>query len=221
MKLKFLGHAGFEVTAEGKTLLFDPFLQGNPLAPVKPETVNADYILVSHGHDDHLGDAVSIARRNKALIIATAELAGKCAREGAQTHAMHIGGVHEFEFGTVRITPALHGSGIPGGQACGFIVNFYGKTLYHPGDTGLFSDMALLGRLAALDVALLPIGDNYTMGIDDAVEAVKMLNPRLAVPMHYNTWPVIAADPSRFKARVEAETATRVTILEPGQETDV
>lgn len=215
-ELKFLGHACF-LLREGKSaVVFDPFLTGNPVAAATADQIDCQYILVSHGHEDHLGDAVSIAKRTGATIIATAEIARSCGEKGAQTHAMHLGGKHNFDFGYVRITPAFHGAGIPGGHACGFIVNFFGKTIYHTGDTALFSDMALLGRLESIDAALLPIGDNYTMGPGDAAEAANMLQPRQVIPMHYNTWPIIEQSPESFKKDVEARFHIPVHIMKPG-----
>lgn len=217
MKLRYLGHACFAMEDQGKSLIFDPYLDENPLSPVKAQDVKADYILISHAHFDHMGDAASIGKRSDALVISTAEVAGELNKQGLRAHALHIGGKHIFEFGFVKATVAFHGSGIPGGHACGFIVNFYGKTVYFSGDTGLFGDMKLLGELEPLDIALLPIGDNFTMGIGDASIATKLLKPKVAIPMHYNTWPLIQANPEEFKANVEAETETRVIILKPGE----
>lgn len=213
-----MGHAAFQVEAGGKMLLFDPYLTGNPKAAVTSAEVHADYILVSHAHGDHLGDAVAIARRTGATIISTAELASKCGQEGVEVHPMHIGGKRRFAFGTVRLTPAIHGSGVEGGLACGFIVDSHDLRLYHAGDTGLFSDMKLLAELEPLDVALIPIGDNYTMGIPDAVKCAEFMKPRVVIPMHYNTHALITADPYDFQSRVEAAVpVTRVVVLEPGQ----
>ena len=149
-ELKFLGHACFMLREGKNAVIIDPFLSGNPTATSTVEQIDCQHVLVSHGHDDHLGDAVSIARQSGALIIATAEIARACGEKGVAAHAMHIGGKHSFDFGYVRITQAFHGSGVPGGHACGFIINFYGKTVYHTGDTGIFGDMALLGRLEAV-----------------------------------------------------------------------
>ena len=216
--LRFLGHACFQLTHNGQSLIFDPFLTDNPFKIAQSADISCNYILVSHGHHDHLGDAVAIAKKNGATIISTAEIANLCREQGCTAHSMHIGGKHAFDFGYVRITPAFHGAGVPGGHACGFIINFYGTTVYFAGDTSLFGDMALLGRLEAIDYALLPIGDNFTMGPGDAVEAVAMLKPRIAIPMHYNTWPLIAQNPDDFQAAVEARTATVVQIVQPGQE---
>ena len=215
-ELEFLGHACFILKEGSNALIIDPFLTGNPQAAAKADQIDCQYVLVSHGHEDHIGDAVSIAKRTGATVISTAEVARFCAEKGVQAHGMHLGGKHNFDFGFVRITPAFHGSGMPGGHACGFIIKFHGKTIYHTGDTALFSDMALLGRLESIDVALVPIGDNYTMGPSDAAEAVHLLQPKLVVPMHYNTWPVIAQSPDGFKQDVENRFKIPVHIMKPG-----
>lgn len=215
-ELKFLGHACFLLREGKNAVIIDPFLSGNPSATCTVDQIDCQHVLVSHGHEDHLGDAISIARQNSALVIATAEIARLCGEKGISVHAMHIGGKHNFDFGYVRITQAFHGSGVPGGHACGFIIHFYGKTIYHTGDTGIFGDMALLGRLESLDVALLPIGDNFTMGPSDAAEAAGLIKPRLVVPMHYNTWPIIAQDPAPFKQDVEMRFGIPVRIMSPG-----
>jgi L-ascorbate metabolism protein UlaG (beta-lactamase superfamily) len=217
-EITFLGHAAFRLQEEGKgTLIFDPFVTGNPLAPLKLEAINADYILVSHGHFDHLGDAYKIAEKSGATIISTAEIAKQADEKGLKAHAMHIGGRHRFPFGSVKLTLAFHGSGIPGGHACGFVVDYYGKIIYFAGDTGLFGDMKLIGELDVLDYALLPIGDNFTMGIDDAVMAVSFLKAKTVIPYHYNTWPLIEVDPQEFKQKVEEKTGSRCIILPPGE----
>lgn len=219
--LRFLGHACFELSHNDITILLDPFLTDNPFKITSAEQVNCNYILVSHGHADHLGDAIPIAKRTGATIISTAEVAGLCAKEGCKTHAMHIGGKHSFEFGYVRITPAFHGAGVEGGHACGFIVNFFDKIIYFAGDTSLFGDMSLLGRLEKIDFALLPIGDNYTMGPADAVEAASLLKPKAVIPMHYNTWPVISQSPDAFKAEVENRLDIPVHIMNAGETYDL
>lgn len=217
-KITFLGHACFLLEDEGKeTLLFDPFLRENPLAPLKPEELKTDYILVSHAHSDHIGEAHEIAEANKAIIISTPEISFQAQGKGLSAHPLNIGGKYSFPFGWVKAALAFHSSGISGGCPCGFVVNYYGKNIYFAGDTGLFSDMKLIGELTPLDIALLPIGDNYTMGIDDAVIAVSLLGAPLVIPYHYNTWPIIKADPEEFKQKVEKETSSRCIIVAPGK----
>lgn len=215
--LKFLGHSCFQLNGNNISILFDPFVTGNPVCPISATEIDCNYILISHGHGDHLGDAYDIAKRTNATIISTNEVAVLSGEQGCQNHGMHIGGKHAFEFGYVRITPAFHGAGVPGGHACGFIINFFGTNVYFAGDTSLFGDMALLGRLEKIDYALLPIGDNFTMGPSDAAEAVGMLKPKVAIPMHYNTWPLIAQSPENFKQDVENRFNTPVHILQPGE----
>ncbi len=224
MKVTFLGHACFLLQGES-TVLIDPFITGNPNASVDPGDINADLILVTHGHSDHLGDAVTIAKNTGATIVSVFEVASYCGQFGVQTHAMHIGGSNRFGPVKVKLTPALHGSGLPRedgtmqylGNPCGFIFTLDGKTIYHAGDTGLFSDMELIGKRHPIDLALLPIGDNFTMGPEDALEAVKLVKPNVVIPMHYNTWPLIAQDPEEFKQDVESETPARIIILQPGE----
>jgi len=216
-QITFLGHACFLLQGENQpALLFDPFLTGNPQAAAQPDEINADYILVSHAHSDHLGDAYSIARKNQATLISTAEIATEAQSKDVQSHALHIGGKHAFPFGYVKVTPARHGSGIAGGHACGFVVNYYGKQIYFAGDTGLFSDMQYIGKHHP-DAALLPIGDNFTMGPDDALECANLVKAKTIIPMHYNTWPLIKQDPEAFKTAVETKTGSKVIILAPGE----
>ena len=223
MQLNFYGHACWSITHNEITLFFDPFITDNPANKTfKAEDLSANYILVSHAHSDHIGDTASIAKRCKSTVISTAEVCYKLAEDGCKTHAMHIGGKYSFEFGYVRVTPAFHGSGIAGGHACGFIVNFYGKTFYFAGDTSLFGDMKLLGELEQIDYAMLPIGSNYTMGPDDAVIAAKLLNAKTILPMHYNTWPVIDQDPELYKKEVlDKGYAKNVVILQSGDKLEV
>lgn len=222
MQITFLGHACFYLKVGQTKIIIDPYLSGNPQAAVKPEEIEAEWILVTHGHQDHLGDAVEIAKQNNATIVTITEVARYCAARGAKTHAMYIGGKHEFGDFTVKMTLALHGSSIGTnpieylGQPCGFLLFCEGRTIYYSGDTGLFGDMELIGRLHPVDLAILPIGDNFTMGPEDALEAVKMLKPAHVVPMHYNTWDIIAQNPLVFKEAVEKETGVQVTVLKPG-----
>ncbi len=215
--LTFWGHACFLLSEKGKeNLVFDPFITENQLAPVRLDEVKADYILVSHGHWDHLGDAYDIARRQGSKIISSSEIAKKAAGDGLNAHAQHLGGRSFHPFGSVKLTLAFHGAGIEGGHACGFVVDYYGKNVYFAGDTGLFSDMKLIGELDPLDVALLPIGDNFTMGIEDAVIAASFLKAKTVIPYHYNTWPLIEQDPEEFKQKVEQKTDSECVILPPG-----
>lgn len=215
--LRFLGHACFLLSHEKTSILFDPFLTDSPFQICKPSDINCSYVMVSHGHFDHLGDTVSIASRTGATVVSTAEVARLCTEQGCKTHAMHLGGKHDFDFGYVRLTLAFHGAGVPGGHACGFVVNFFGKTVYFAGDTALFGDMSLIGRLESIDWALLPIGDNFTMGPSDAVVAAELIRAKQLVPMHYNTWPLIAQDPQEYKKKVEQRTNTSVHIMNPGE----
>jgi len=220
VELTFHGHACFTLRGGGAALLLDPFFTDNPLADVSADSVEADYILVSHGHGDHFGDTVAIARRTGATVISNFEIATYCENQGLKTHALHLGGGWEFPFGRVKLTIAHHGStlpnGSPGGNPAGFLLEIEGKRIYFAGDTGLFYDMKLIGEEKPIDVALLPIGDNFTMGPDDALRAVGLLNPRLVIPMHYGTWPLVEQDPHAFAKRVE-EMGGRCLVLLPGR----
>ena len=219
-KLVYLGHSCFILTGDGDSLILDPYINGNPGAEGRePSSVSVDYVLVSHAHGDHLGDAVEICEHSNAVLVSTFEVGNFCRSQGVtRIHTGHIGGRVNFPFGYLRFTPALHGSGVAGGLACGFYLNFHQVGVYFAGDTGLFLDMELLARLEQIDYALLPIGDNYTMGPADALLAVEMLKPRIVVPMHYNTNELIAQDPYLFKTNVEARGLSKVEIMNPGQE---
>lgn len=211
VKITYHGHACIELNDGKYDIIFDPFITGNPVAKISPEKISPNAILVSHGHPDHLGDAVEISKRTGATIIAPFELATFCGERGAKNiHPMHIGGSHLFDFGYVKLTLALHGSAfisekerVYTGNPCGFIVKFGGKTIYFAGDTGLFTDMKMLGELFDIDVAFLPIGDNFTMGISDAAKAATWLKTKIAIPIHYNTWDVINQDPLNFVKALE------------------
>jgi L-ascorbate metabolism protein UlaG (beta-lactamase superfamily) len=205
-QLTFLGHSAFLVEGSAGRVVIDPYLRDNPVASAAPDEIKVDYVLLTHGHWDHLGDGIEIAKANDATIVAPAELARYCEKHGATIHPMHIGGAHDFDFGRVKLTIAHHGSCAPDGtytgNPCGFVVTMDGRTLYHPGDTGLFLDMKLIGELNDIDVAVLPIGDNFTMGIDDAIKATEFLQPRLVIPMHFKTFDVIDVEPREFVERV-------------------
>lgn len=216
MKITYHGHSCFFIEGSRYSVIFDPFLKGNPLAKIKPEDVKVDAILVSHGHFDHVGDAVEISKNNDATIVAPFELASYFQSKGAKSHPMNIGGAYHFLFGTVKLTIAHHGSTTEAGTAgnpCGFILIMEDKVLYHAGDTGLFSDMRLIGELNTIDVALLPIGDNFTMGITDALKAVEFLKPKIAIPMHYNTFDMIKQDPSQFVEGLRSSPARGVLLM--------
>jgi len=208
MKLKYFSHSSFLVTLDnGTRLLLDPFLDGNPFSPVAASDVEAQYILLTHGHGDHFGDTLSIAKRCDCLCICENELASYIASKGLKAHNMHIGGAYSFDFGKIKLTQALHSSVTPDkeciGAATGIIMFIQDKIIYHMGDTGLFLDLKLIGELYSIDYLLVPIGDNFTMGIDDAVKACSFIKPRCAIPMHYNTFDVIKADPDSFKKKLE------------------
>ena len=224
MKLTFHGHAAFEIETGGHRLWIDPFLTGNPSADVTADTVGADYIIVSHAHGDHLGDTEAIAKRTGATVVAIVELANHLASQGVKTEALQIGGGQQFPFGRVKLVPAFHSSALDGvamGREAGILLrDNEGAVLYHAGDTALFSDMALIGG-AGIDVALVPIGDKFTMGPEDAATAVSFLHPRIAVPIHYNTIEHITQDAEAWKTLVETRTTTSVVVMAPGDSLQV
>jgi len=222
--VQFLGHATFYVEGNGIKALIDPFLSGNPLASENAEKISElapNYIFVTHAHQDHLGDTISIAKKTGATVVATNELAMYLQGKGLNVVGMHVGGRKQFDFGSVKLTAAFHGSSVSEEGAlvcsdtpCGFLIEVDGKKIYHAGDTGLTVEMTLLEE-EKVDVALLPIGGHYTMDIRDAVRAVSFIKPKKAVPMHYNTFPPIKSDPSEFKNLAGGK--SDVVILNPGE----
>jgi L-ascorbate metabolism protein UlaG (beta-lactamase superfamily) len=225
-RVQWLGHAALLLESDGRCVLIDPFLTGNPQAAAKAEGVSADLILISHGHGDHVGDAVAIAKRTGATVVANYEIGQWLQRppqalSSASIHGLQHGGGLLFEKSVrVKLTLAFHGSVLPdgtyGGNPCGFLLTFSdGAKIYDAADTALFGDMALIGE-EGLDLAILPIGDYYTMGPDDALRAVKLLHPRFVIPIHYNTFPPIAQDADAWAARVKNETSAEPVVLQPG-----
>ncbi len=227
-KLKYYGHACWSLQQGGTNVLIDPFLKDNPWVKGIPGDVRPTAILVTHGHADHLGDTVGIAKQTGASVLAMVEIANYLEEQGVKSIGANIGGVVRFEFGWAKMVPAWHSStwtAADGAQRStipnGFVVRFFDKTFYHAGDTTVFQDMKLIGEVTPIDVALLPIGGYYTMGIDDAVKAAELLAPKVVIPMHYSTWPPIEQDPEVFKRAVEAKTAAKCVIVKPGTEWEV
>ncbi|MGQ9832462.1 MAG: metal-dependent hydrolase [Candidatus Villigracilaceae bacterium] len=220
-KITWYGHATLGLETSGKNILVDPFFSGNPSAPVSADNVQADYILVTHGHGDHVGDTVAIAKRTGATVISNFEICNWLNGQGVQnTHPQHLGGGFKHPFGYLKLTLALHGSALPdgsyGGNPAGFLLTTNdNQKIYLAGDTGLFGDMQLIGD-EGLDLAVIPIGDNFTMGPEDALRAVKLLRPQTVIPIHYGTWDLIAQNPADWAARVKAATGTNVVVLKAG-----
>ena len=220
--LTWYGHATLGLQMGRYMLLVDPFFSGNPAANVPASILRPDFILITHGHNDHVGDTISIAKRTHAMVITNYEIANWLNDQGVQTHAQHLGGGFHYPFGYVKLTFALHGSSLPdgsyGGNPAGFLITTTeGKKIYLAGDTGLFGDMRLIGE-EGIDLAVLPIGDNYTMGPADALRAVKLIQPRHVIPIHYNTFDLIRQDAAAWAKQVQAETPTRVHLLKAGEQ---
>ncbi|HJS19011.1 MAG TPA: metal-dependent hydrolase [Anaerolineales bacterium] len=220
-KITWYGHAALGLETGGYKIVVDPFLNGNPAASISPEAIEADYILISHGHGDHVGDSIAIAKRTGATVISVNEIAVWFENQGIKSHGQHIGGGFKHPFGYLKLTLALHGSALPdgsnGGNPCGFLLTTNdGEKIYMAQDTGLFGDMKLIGE-EGLDLAFIPIGDNYTMGPDDALRAVKFLEPKAVIPIHYNTFDLLKQDENAWAKRVQDEINTQVVLLKPGE----
>jgi L-ascorbate metabolism protein UlaG (beta-lactamase superfamily) len=219
MDIRFLGHAAFALEHDGKTVLIDPFLTGNPKAAASADDVAADAILLTHGHGDHYGDTVDIAKRTGAPVVAITEIAGEIAEEGIEANDVNIGGTAEYDWGSVQLTPAFHTSTTPKGTVslpAGLVIEFGDKRIYHIGDTALFSDLALPKRRGRLDVALVCIGGHYTMDRFDAVVAAEFLGADQIIPCHYDTFPAVETDAQAYKSDVQNAGFAEVIVLEPG-----
>jgi L-ascorbate metabolism protein UlaG (beta-lactamase superfamily) len=220
MDIRFLGHACFELSDGNETVLIDPFLTGNPRAAIAAEDAVATTILLTHGHSDHLGDTVAIAKRTGAPVVAIVELAREIGEEGVENQEPNLGGTVKYDWGWVKLVPAWHTSTTPKGTVntpAGLLINFKDTVVYHLGDTCLFSDLELVGKRAPIDVALMCIGGYYTMDSTDAVDAARLVGAKTVIPCHYNTFPAIETDADAFKSDVESATRSNVVVLDPGE----
>lgn len=220
MNIRFLGHSAIEINSGSTSILVDPFISGNPVCPVKPEELNPTHILLTHFHGDHVGDTEELAKRTGALVIGGFDGVAPMQGRGIRVHGMALGGKYHFDFGMVRMTMAFHGSGALGAHPNGYVIHIGGKRIYHAGDTCLFSDMKLLNGVIeepGIDLALLPVGDNFTMGPEDAAVAVEWIAPRVVIPIHWGTFPVLLQDPTEFSRRVQSSGKARVVVLRPGE----
>jgi L-ascorbate metabolism protein UlaG (beta-lactamase superfamily) len=220
MDVRFLGHACFSLSDGDTTVLIDPFLTGNPKAAASADEVNATTVLLTHGHGDHVGDTVGIAKRTGAPVVAITELAGELEEEGLQVVNANLGGTASFDWGWAKLVPAWHTSTTPKGTVntpAGVLVNFRDTLVYHLGDTALFSDLALVGKRRQIDIALMCIGGHFTMDRHDAVDAADFVGAKTVIPCHYNTFPPIETDAQAFRVDVESATSSKVAILDPGE----
>ena len=220
MEVRFLGHGCFELSDGNTRVLIDPFLTGNPKAAIAADDVDPTAILLTHGHGDHYGDTVAIAKRTGAPVVAIVEIANEIAEEGIETFDPNIGGTVKFDWGWVKLVPAWHTSTTPKGTVtvpAGLLISLNGTVVYHLGDTCLFSDMQLVGKRHPIDIALMCIGGHYTMDRTDAVDAAELIGARAVIPCHYNTFPAVETDAQAFKSDVESATGSNVVILEPGE----
>ncbi|OBZ16524.1 MULTISPECIES: metal-dependent hydrolase [Bacillales] len=229
MDIIYHGHSCIQIISGGKSLIIDPFLRGNSLAVTKPEAIQTDAVLLTHAHVDHILDADLIAKNNDAPVVAIAELAAYMSWKGVKTIDMNIGGTVDLGFAKAKMVQAFHSSGIVleeektilyGGMAAGYIVSIDGVNILHAGDTALFSDMKMIGDRHAIDIAFIPIGDHYTMGAEDALQAAEWYNAKLVVPIHYNTFPVIQQEADHFVRQLESK-GLKGTVLKPGESISV
>ena len=220
MEVRFLGHAAFELADGDTTVLIDPFLTGNPKAAISADDAAATTILLTHGHGDHIGDTVAIAKRTGAPAVAIVEIANELGEEGIDVFDPNMGGTVKFDWGWVKLVPAWHTSTTPKGTAnvpAGLLINFQDTIVYHLGDTCVFSDLQLVGKRNPIDIALMCIGGHYTMDRVDAVDAAALVGAKTVIPCHYNTFPPIETDAEAFKSDVESATQSNVVVLDPGQ----
>jgi L-ascorbate metabolism protein UlaG (beta-lactamase superfamily) len=219
-EVRFLGHACFTLSDGDTTVLIDPFLTGNPKAAIAADDVPATTILLTHGHSDHIGDTVSIAKRTGASVMAIVELAGEIGEEGVDVADPNLGGTVKYDWGWAKLVPAWHTSTTPKGTVntpAGLLINFKDTIIYHLGDTSLFSDLQLVGKHHPIDLALMCIGGHYTMDGVDAVDAAELVGAKTVIPCHYNTFPPIETDAEAFKSDVESATSSNVVVLDPGE----
>lgn len=224
LKLIYHGHSFVELQNNDFTIYIDPFIEGNSLCDISLKDAKCNYIILTHGHDDHLGNTIEIAKANDSTVIGMVELTDYLWAKDIKTHGMNLGGAFNFPFGRVKLTIAHHSSSTSGcvytGNPAGVILNIGNKTIYHAGDTALFFDMKLIGEMNKIDYAFLPIGDNYTMGTDDAVKAAEFLNAAAVIPIHYNTFDLIKADSNEFKRKIES-IGKKCIVMKAGDEISV